>query len=200
MNTKSGFSLIELLIALFISTLMIMALSIVLISGLRAGERAKANFSKYQTLRVLILTMEKELRNTLVYPSLPFRGKEDWFEFPSYTLSHGISGGEKKLLKIKYFLKGDKLIRAEENMKENFRKKDSEERAVLSGIKSIHFEYPYAGHTKDSRFLPFWLDEPYQGIPKAVEIRVELVSGASLTKMISIPQGRIGALPEGESQ
>lgn len=200
MKTNTGFTLIELLIALFISTLMIIALSVVLISGLRAGERAKANFSKYQTSKVLFLTMEKELRNTLVYPSLPFRGKEDWFEFPSYTLSHGKSGGEKKLIKIKYFLKQDKLIRTEENMKEDFRKKDSGERAVLSGIKSMRFEYPYTGPTKRARFFPFWLDAPYQGIPKAVVIRVQFVSGAGFTKMISIPQGRIGALPESTSQ
>ncbi len=198
-RTKSGFTMVELLIALFISTLMIITLSTVFISAIKAGERAKANFSKYQSLRVFFLTLERDLRNALAYEPLPFKGMEDRLEFPGYTLSHGKDGGEKKLLEIGYLLKEGKLIRSEESMKKDFKNKEPASKPVLSGIKAIHFEYPYKQEVGDTIYLPFWIEEPYQGIPKAVKVRIELTSGVRFSKVVSIPQGRLGVLPEGKA-
>lgn len=199
MKMKSGFTLVELLITLVISTLMITALCMVFISGLKAGGRAKANFSKYQSLRIFFLTLEGDLRNALAYEPLPFKGTEDQMEFPSFTLSHGKSGGEKKLIEIGYLLKKGKLIRSEESIKKELKDKEPAAKPVLSGIKAIHFEYPYKQEVGETIFLPFWLEEPYQGIPKAVKVRIELLSGVQYSKVVSIPQGRLGVLPEGKA-
>jgi len=171
----------------------------VFISGLKAGEKTKANFSKYQSLRVFFLSLERDLRNALAYEPLPFKGTEDQIEFPSLTLSHGKNGGEKKLLEIGYRFKEGKLIRSEESMKEDFKNKEPAAKPVLSGIKAIHFEYPYKQEVGDTIYLPFWLEEPYQGIPKAVKVRIELSSGVLFSKVVSIPQGRLGVLPEGKA-
>lgn len=123
------------------------------------------------------------MRNALAYEPLPFKGKDDRIEFPSYR---------KKLLKVDYFLKAGKLIRSEEGMKEDWKDKESASKPVLSGIKTIYFEYLYKQEEGDTVFLPFWLEEPYQGIPKAIRVRVELANGIQFSKVISIPQGRLG--------
>lgn len=172
-------------------------LSTVFIAAIKAGGRAKANFPKYQSLRVFFLTLERDLRNALAYEPFPFRGIQDWLEFPSFTLSHGKDGGKKELLEIGYFLKDGKLTRSEESLKQNLKNEERASRPVLSGVKAVHFEYPYQPEAGAMVFLPFWLEKPYQGIPKAVKVRVELSSGVRFSKVISIPVGKSGILPEG---
>lgn len=189
MKTKSGFTVVELLTVLFISALMLITFSTVLISAVKAAARAKANFSKYQLLRIFFLTIEKDLRNTVVYDPFPFKGKEDRLEFPAYTLSRGKDGGEEKILTIGYFFQNEKLIRSQEQVS----------KPVLRGVKAVHFGYPYEQEAGPMTFLPFWLDEPYQGIPKAVKVSLELMNGVCFSKVISIPIGRPGVLPDREA-
>lgn len=136
---------------------------------------------------MFFLTIERDLRNAVVYEPFPFNGKEDRLEFPAYTLSRGKDGGGEKMLKIGYFFQNKKLIRSE----------DQASKPVLSGVKDVRFEYPYEQGAEAMAFLPFWLDEPYQGIPKAVKVRIELANGVCFSKVISIPAGRLGILPEG---
>lgn len=186
-TAKSGFTLAEVLTALCISVLMTTALSAVLMSALMASERARANFSKYQALRVFFLVLERDLRSTMAYGPLPFEGKEDEIRFP---------GRAKTPVRIAYRFEAGRLLRSEADLKESWNRSRAVEKTFLPGLKAIHFEFPYRRGEGGTVFLPFWLEEPHQGIPQAVKVTLELKDGARFSKLISLPQGRLGFLPE----
>lgn len=188
-KAKSGFTLAEVLTGLCISALMMATLSAVLMSGLKASERTRTNFSKYQALRLFFLTFEKDLRNALAYEPFPFKGKGDEIQFPSRTLS---------LQKITYRLEAGRIIRFESGLKESLKEAAPAAKAFLPGLKALNFEFPYRREDGETLFLPFWMEDPYPGIPKAVKVTIELSSGVRFSRVVSVPQGRLGLLPEGK--
>jgi hypothetical protein len=137
----------------------------------------------------------------LPYSNRPFEGKETELEFPSLTLSHK-GEGEKALLRVHYLLQDKTLLREEEPLKESLKNEPQRKRLLEHKVRKLLLEYAFTDEEgKGITFLPFWLEEPYQGIPKAIRVTLELDqegSPVSLTKLIDLPQGNLGVLPQEE--
>ncbi len=174
---QKGFTLVELLIALAISSVFFVVFSTSLISGMKASRKAQSNFARYQPLRPFFLIFEKDLRNMVDLASAPFKGREASCSFPTFGSELG---------RIRYFLEGGKLVREEKGQKKVF----------MDHVKKFRMEYPYEdAKTSETVFLPFWLDDPYFGLPRAVKVSLEIDQKGErvfFARVISIPQGKIG--------
>jgi len=193
---QTGFTIAEALVALSISSLAMAALGLAFVSSLKAGRAAGHHFEKYRDLRPFFTVLQRELRSMVPYERFPFRGNDKELEFPGRE----VTGQRRILRKIRYGIRDHHPFREESPLKEPFKNQATVEKVFLLKAKSLRFEYPYRDASGRVRYLPFWLEEPYQGLPAAVRVTVEAGDGEGafrFVKLIDIPQGNMGVLPHG---
>ena len=98
-----------------------------------------------------------------------------------------------ELRTVRYWIKNHAVRRFEQELSNRLVKELAEERVVLPGIDDLRFEFAYLDTDENLFFKPFWLDEPYFGIPKGIEVHLTF-RGKKFSKLISIPQGRWGRM------
>jgi len=187
--TKKGFILVELLAAAVIFGLASAGIYSAFEQGLKAEKRIRQSFADYDPARIFFLRLERDLRNTAKLRDYPFRGKNAEIAFPVFSRG--------KFFLIRYVLKKDELIRYEEEITQKLKKGPSGERALLRNLKSFEFKFPFEDADLNRSLEPFWLDEPYMGIPRGVKVEISLnqpglLGGLSFIKTVSIPQGKFG--------
>lgn len=180
-----GFILVEFLVASILFTLAGSGLYTTLTQGLKAEARIQEGFQSQMPFVLLWERIEKDLRNSVTLRDYPFKGKNGEISFPAFL--------EKRLVLVRYYVQEKKLIRAEEKLPEKLRKEKPTEKVLLRNLESFQFEFSYRDEEERLCFEPFWLEEPYQGIPRGVRVEI-VIEGVSRTKMISIPQGELGKL------
>lgn len=185
MSAQRGFILVEFLVATVLFSIAGSGLYTGFMTGLRAHQRIRQSFAAYDPLRILFLRLEGDLRNAVVLKEYPFKGKAREIQFPA-ALHH-------KLLLIQYSVKDHSLIRTEEELTAKLSKDKPKEKTLMEGTASLEFRFPYEDEEEKRTFESFWLEEPYYGIPRAVELGIEKDKRV-FTKLISIPQGRIGRI------
>lgn len=193
---QEGFTLVEILAALFISSLIMAALGLAFVLCLKTGRAANQCFQKYRELRPFMTALQRELRSMVSYEAVPFRGNDETIEFPARWKN----GDGRVLRKIRYRIENHHPVREERALKGWTENKEAVKRIFPLEAKNLRFEYPYADGGR-VRYLPFWLEEPYRGLPAAVRVTVEAGSGEGrfrFVKLIDIPQGKLGVLPHGD--
>lgn len=198
MKTRKGFILIEVLVATLLFSLAGSGLYTGFLQGIKAHQRIQESFQTYDPFRILFLRLEEDLRNTVTLKDYPFKGKSGEIQFPALLKEEKLKErNETKPLLIRYSLKDHHLIRTQEEIASRLAKEKPKERILLKNLRSLEFRFSYEDPQEKRTFESFWLEEPYQGIPRGVRIRVER-DKASLAKLVSIPQGRVGHLRRGE--
>ena len=108
-----AFMLIELLVATFVLSLLIMGLYVIFYKSHSVWERGNRRLEQYQTARGCLDTLSRELKSTFMSasnPSIVFRGKEDEISFTcASNMPQEI--GEYDLKQIHYQLRSYQLIR-----------------------------------------------------------------------------------------
>lgn len=194
MNSPKGFILIEFLVATTLFSLAGSGLYTGFLQGIKAHQKIEESFQTYDPFRILFLRLEEDLRNTVTLKDYPFKGQSEEIEFPLLLTEEKAKGEkEKKLLIVRYFLKDQDLIRTEEELTHKLVKEKPKQRLLFKNIKSLEFRFPYEDQEEKRTFESFWLEEPYQGIPRGVRINLQTPK-AALTKTVSLPQGKIGHL------
>ena len=197
---RKGFVLIELLIAAMLLSLVSTGLLAGFIQGLKAQKRIQEGYRDSDPLHLFFLQADKDLRNGVPLNEYPFTAKNGDISFPALETQ----AKEKKLLLIRYFVEGDMLKRSEEELTAKLTKEKPKEKVLLKNLKSFNFKFPYLDPKENVSYEPFWLTEPYFGIPRAVKMEVLLhgsgASPLSYTKLVSIPQGAFGHIKEGEAK
>jgi type II secretory pathway component PulJ len=196
-HSFSGFILIEMLVAASLFALVATGLSTGFVQGVKAHQRIEESFKAYDPLRLLFLRLDRDLRNAIILEDYPFKGKKDEIEFPALlTEEKDLPAGKagKRLHLIRYFVKDHALIRSEEELTLKLTKPKPQEKTLVKGLGSFELQFPYLDDEEALVFHPFWLDEPYYGIPRAVTVKLEREK-ETLEKLISIPQGRTGRIP-----
>lgn len=190
MRNEKGFTLVEMLIAVSLYALAMVCLTNAWLSCAHAHERARAELVKYEKVRSFFLRLERDLRRAVNDTEHPFRGKEDELSFETYV-SPSSRTLSKSFTETGYLFSERGLSRSE---------KDPETEEILRersfpGFEAIRFSFPYRKEGGEIFFLPFWLEEPYQGLPSEVRVELSLSEGMKFTRSISLPQGRAGVLP-----
>lgn len=194
MKSQKGFILIEFLVATVLFSLAGSGLYTGFLQGIKAHQRIQESFKTYDPFRILFLRLEEDLRNTVTLRDYPFQGKAQEIQFPALLKEEDKKGKkETKLVLIRYFLREDSLLRAEEELPPKLVKEKTKERIILNHLKSLEFQFPYEDPEEKSTFQSFWLLEPYYGIPRGVRVKLQ-TRKAALTKTVSLPQGKIGHL------
>lgn len=190
---KKGFILIEVLAAGLLLSLAGSGLYAGLTGAVRTHRAIRESNAVYDPLRILWMKTEKDLRNAVVLREYRFRGGQDEIHFPVVRLEKEAGERAFQILLVHYFMKDGNLMRGEEKLPKSFVREPPFEKIVLKGIERIRFQYAYLDENEEPVFKPFWLEEPYFGIPKAVTIEMKLKKHPkTFSRLIPIPQGRWG--------
>jgi hypothetical protein len=186
-------TLIELLVAVSLLTLVGMALFAVFSCGLRALVKAEAQPVSAGTTLLFLETMERDVRSAMTFEPLAFAGQGGGVGFPALVED---AVGEKSAWRpgfIRYRFDAEKrqLIREVFTFSQAVRKADGTgHKMILAGVDGVAFRY--AGNYAAEN--PAW-DIAWNSVDSFPEkIRVELTFGSGsekrlLSRMISVPVG-----------
>jgi prepilin-type N-terminal cleavage/methylation domain-containing protein len=178
MFSKKGVTLIELIVALTLFAIAVPLVGRAFYQGVRATAKVRASIDERRGEDRIFLKIETDLRNALPLSAMPFEGASDHFAFPV--------GGTLK--RVRYAVRDGALVRFEEDAA---RQGVVSEMLLAQGIEMFVVEYAYRDETEKTLFLPYWAEEPYSGLPRAVRVRV-VRNGNTKELLVSLPQGHFG--------
>ena len=222
---RSGFTLLELLIAVTIFAIAAVALYSSFYAGIRILRRSEEAMKRHQDLRLVTEEMALDLRNSMLAPIYEekrettsvetegaeeeivyfFLGEEKRFSF--VTLRDALSTDAKlkrQICNVTYYLKGGsdtggKLARIIKYQSKGYGAGLDEEEILLTGLEDIEVNYSFQGADEDSP--PIWLNrwEVEERVPLGVKIKLKLKGLGTLrefTKTVFIPVGLLGSEEE----
>lgn len=191
-RANSGFILVELLTALTLFSVAGSSLYTGFVEGSKCYNRIEQSRVNYYKPKIFFMRLEQDLRNMVYLRDHPFEGNAAEISFAAQQPERDLLGNtEFKLVSIRYVKQGDKLVRFEEEISEKLKKDDRRRKTLLSGLNSFKFSFPYREPEGKLHFEEFWLDEPYEGLPRAV--RTELSTGGfNAEKTVAVPHGVFG--------
>lgn len=200
-----GFTLVELLIAASIFSVIILSLYSALQTGILSYNKIDSSFAIYQDARILLSRMETELENSFAYSNLDsnFKGGESSLEFLSVLDLFEGSQSYTNVFRVKYELQGEALKRSAYQGLDVVKQNGESVIEELSGsVKEISFQYAYPTSNPNEPFD--WQNEwpssadPNQAkqLPLAVKIQLSLIEKNRHGKEAGIVKfSKIVALP-----
>jgi len=201
-NKRRTFTLIELLIAFAVFSVIAAGIYSTLRTGIRFYTQGNAVIAQNQKLRMFFDTIARDLTNAVDYePYLETDWQASQIVFPAIIDVFGEAAMDRQLAKLKYSLDNGKLVRQCAGLKEGFNEEKAQAYVFLEGVEELNFEYCYQSLSFGSEYqwLKSWT-KPSQkpNIPKGVKIRLSLRREGfehpeTFTKTVFIPLGQPGA-------
>ena len=198
MKKNRSFTLIELLIATAIISVVLLSLYSAFQTGMRTYKMMDSSFNIYQTARILFNRMEVDLKNSFAYrdDNSEFKGGKQSLEFFSDIERFKDGKSYPAICRIKYELDGKKLNRSLWEGLEAAKEVDVKPEELSQEIEKISFQYAHA--TKDPDKPIEWLDswpkgddaEQVKVLPLAVKVDLS-IGTIQFTKLIALPVGEI---------
>ncbi len=191
-KSQRGYLLLELVTAMTLFCIAGLALYAGFVQGVRCYHRIELSQKNFNASKLFFLRLEEDARNMVVLRDHPFEGKADEIRFPA-LLPGAAKNGETvfRLAEVHYYLKGKTLIREEEELSTRLSKPRPKEKVLLTDGSEVSFRFPYEGEEGAHEFESFWLDDPYRGLPRAIQVEVKK-EDFEWVKTISIPPGFFG--------
>jgi len=184
-ESEHAFTLIELLVSVIVISISMLAIYETFATGLSAWRRGEDDMAIYQTARIGLNTMTRELRSAILFP----KGREDKEELPQfegesdkvtfYTLrspNPELFSRKTGLLKVTYELKGEAegqkslaLIRKKQPAAGAFLLAEPTEEEIFSNVGGLELRYFDGREWRES-----WKSN--KALPKMVKITLTLVS------------------------
>lgn len=203
-----GFTLVELLIAVSIFSIIAICLYTTFSSGIHLWRRQETGFRYGHGVRLALDMVAKDLKNVIPYShespeEVPVPGTEQ--EMPVFTGESDtvsfmtlISGD---IAKVSYFFErdleqGGVLKRTRVFQEEGFQEEHQKEDILVADLDKVAFEYAYRTEEEDAQ--PNWLESWEDGsvVPQGVRITLEFSGdgdeGKILKKTVFIPAGALG--------
>lgn len=177
-HSQKGVTLIELIVALTLFAIAAPLVGRAFYQGVRAAMKVRAAIDERRREDRMFSKIEMDLRNALALSAMPFEGASDRLAFP-------VAGSMKR---VRYEVKDGALVRLEEDP---VHAKPVSETLLADGIESFAAEYAYLDKAGKTLFFPYWIENPYTGLPRAVRVRVAR-KGAMKELLVSLPQGHFG--------
>ena len=206
---QKSFTLIELLIAITIITLIVLSLYSAFSTGILAYKKMDSAFESFQEARIILNRLEADLKNSFAYSkeSSSFKGNSQTLDFFNVSQIYNKDKQYSDICRIKYELFGSSLKRTAFTgltaltEDENVKPQD-----FSNSIKNINFEYAYIneGEKKDIIWQNAWpqKDEQAKQLPLAVRVKLLFINTEAkqqktieFTKTIALAQANI-AVPE----
>ena len=193
--TKRAFTLIELIIATAILSLIVVSIYSAFSVGIKAWRRGSEG-EEVQKVRIALLKMQKELRGSFFFSDAPFEGTSSEIIFPLSIPEENIE----KIYIITYRMDENKdtgarnLVREKRLFTENPQDEKEAIKEPVFPVRLIAFKYAYKLEDGSNGFE--WQDswpETQNNIPSAVKISFQLDNSDEIyNKTIFIPQGAPG--------
>ncbi len=191
-SQQTGYLLIELLIATALFGLASTALFTGVMQAVKAQEVLRQAQQAYFKQTGLWSRMESDFHNLVTLDEPIFRGRKDEISFPVLRQN---AGQAPFAALVEYVNEDGTLVRNETNLRPVLGREKVLKRKVLKGVGSVQFFYPYRDEKDRLVLLPFWIDKPYDGPPRAVQIKVVMHKPEQVfEKWIEIPLGREGRM------
>ena len=148
MRDKRGFTLVELMIAAAIMSI----IGLVIVSTFAGGLNVYYRMRSYSTVKADVLLalekMERDIRNTSAFTGIDFIGTSRSITFPALIRSYGAAGAPRMSVgSVSYFiddrLNKRELAREEKDYSASSMREEGAKRAVvgIAAIEEINFEY-----------------------------------------------------------
>lgn len=193
MNNKSGFTLLEILIALFIFTILSLMLTSALhnMINFQAGVEAKAE--RLRNLQMALLVMSRDVEqvvnrsvmNTHGTKEVAFIGSHDSFTFTHAGFANLTSHTpQSSLQRTTYVWEDHSLKRMTWAALDQAPGSIMHSRTLLLKVKDAHFQYL----DKEGHFHDQWplVEQPNQSLPRAVRIELTLSTWGILSQLYVI--------------
>lgn len=192
---QAGFTLIELLVALSIFSIISVAIYSSFAGGVGAWRRAEEFSSIYQTARLVLDDMARELKNAVIISGAEFVGAPQKLSFLTVRQSpyaaHRLANHQ--ITRVTYEVRRDQassgyaLLRQETSDITSTRGDQGEPGLVVGGLSGLTFQYTYKN--PKGEILP-WMEvwKLTEAIPLGVKI-ILTVGDTEFRKMVFIAHG-----------
>ena len=216
---KKGFTLLELLVAVTIFSVIAVALYSTFYSGIMILRRSEDVMRRHQDLRLAMEEVSRDLRNTLlteVYRKVEESATAEEEEEPIYyflgegkeftfvTLRDSFKDGRMRheVCNVTYYFKGGEtsaFMRTVKYQSNGFKEDPDRDETLISGVRDIEVLYSYEGEDEDSP--PTWRNiwEEEEKLPLGVKIKLRLAGLSAMqefTKTVYIETGSLGSMKE----
>jgi len=196
-----GFSLIELLLAFVLITVVSTSLYLSLRSGLVLYKRSEEGLKTTNEVILFLDTLSYELRNAFYYSALPFEGTEESIYFPTVITAYQDGTPQTGIYTIRYMFKSKKLVREEDRL--GTQKDKQHKRTVMyPALQKLTFQYGfYDSKAKELSWKTAWPGETLGAVPHAIALTMVVrytdsegntIRDKRLEKKIWIPHGTWG--------
>ena len=187
----SGFTLIEVLVAMVIISVTLTVLYTSFQSGLAAFRRTEETLSDRREGDVFRFQLERELKNMIPYLNEPFVGGGNSIVFPARLTRYSPNGIEEEMVVIEYEYVGRSLIRKERKMKRKLSESKETRETLFEKVDTCRFEFLYADEVEGIHWASEWVNEPYVGLPRGVRVTLsgEAFGESAVVYDFLIPHG-----------
>ena len=199
MRNKAGFTLLELLIALFIFTLIAAIITGALHTVFTAQSSREKKATELTNLQIALtlLTRDSEqiidrpITKSNASPAGAFIGRNDYLEF-THTGWLNPSGESLRstLQRTAYYLEKNKLIRESWPALDQTPQTTSMKRILLTDVSQFQLEYL----DKEGKFKTTWQagEQANAELPQAIRVLILLKNSGKITQLIVIPGSQLG--------
>lgn len=186
-----GFTMIEMVIALSLFTVVVISAYGAFRGGFVAYQRVESQLGSRYELDMLISQLSKELRAALFYAPVPFEGKSDKLEFPARLWRYENDQLKEDLYQVTYQFRDGQLMRSELKIKKKFSESGHADAEPLIPLSACRFQFAYKMREGEIVWKNELMDKPYQGVPRAIRVILsgKITRNSEETFDILLPQG-----------
>jgi len=202
-NRQSGFTLLEILIALFIFAIISVILTAALRSVINTQEGTERNAERLRNLQFALLMVSRDVEQVVDRPVVNTEGKEEKAfigDSRGFTLTHtgsaSAEGGARRsaLQRTAYRWNKDRLWRISWEALDQSPKSRPDQRELLTHVTGMRFEYL----DQKKQFHTHWPLEANakEALPRAVKIQLTISKWGSISQLYVIAaEGKVLAPP-----
>jgi prepilin-type N-terminal cleavage/methylation domain-containing protein len=188
-TSRRGFTLLELLVAVALTAVMITVVAGAFAAGLRVWQRASQMDGPYQDAVLALELIQKDVRNTVPFRLVPFRGGASLIEMPALVAVPLPGGAQEQPGSIRYEFSA--ATRRLERITRTFSIPDGEKESrevILDKVEQVRFAYADRG--PDGKAALSWSDtwSPGTNSPAAVKVTLRAPPSVDFERMIVQPR------------
>lgn len=202
MQTKKdskGFTLLEILIALTIFTIVAFITTTALNQTLNAEKRIHTHADEWNTLQRAIIifkhdvqqAINRSVRGNEMHVFAPFVGESTYFEFTRGGVTNPTHQTQTNMERIAFLCDQGKLIRRRWEALDTPRRNQTQDKILLENLKQCRFDFLASNH----QVLPVWhayavqQDQRTIALPMAVRLTIEVKNQGNMSLLLILPGG-----------